>query len=485
MEDRNRVISSFFWRFSERMAARLVAVIVEIILARLLAPEAYGTIALITVFTTILNVFVDSGLGNALVQKKDADQTDFSTVFFANIGFCVFLYALVFISAPLIAKFYNDSELIPLIRVLSLTIVVSGVKNIQHAYVSKHLLFKSFFFATLAGTVGAGIIGIYMAYAGYGVWALVAQMLFNTTVDTIVLWFTVKWRPSFEFSISRLKQLFSYGWKLLASTLLDTVYNDLRQLVIGKMYSPSDLAYYNKAQQFPQLIISNINTSINSVLFPTMSKAQDERAVVKMMTRRSIQISTYIMAPLMMGLAFTAPIVIRIVLTDKWLPAVPYLRIFCITYMFYPIHTSNLSAIKAVGRSDIYLKLEILKKIVGTLLLVATMWFGVMAMAYSLLVNSLCGQLINTWPNRKLLDYKYIDQLKDILPNILLAVFMGVIVSLLPLLKLPDIPTLIFQIIIGAVVYISASRLFKNESFNYLLVTIKKFIQKRRKEANK
>lgn len=481
MENRNKVVSNLLWRFAERMAARLVAVIVEIILARILAPEAYGTIALITVFTTILQVFVDSGLGNALVQKKDADQTDFSTVFFTNIVFCIFLYSLVFLAAPIIASFYNDPELTPLIRVLSLTIVVSGVKNVQHAYVSKHLLFKRFFFATLGGTVGAGVIGIYMAYSGFGVWALVTQMLFNTTVDTIILWFTVKWRPSFKFSFIRLKQLFSYGWKLLASTLLDTVYNDLRQLVIGKMYSPSDLGHYNKAQQFPQLIVSNINTSINSVLFPTMSKSQDDKTVVKAMTRRSIQISTYIMAPLMMGLAVTAPVVIRIILTEKWLPAVPYLRIFCITYMFYPIHTSNLSAIKALGRSDIYLKLEIIKKVVGTILLVSTMWFGVMAMAYSLLLNSVCGQIINTWPNRKLLDYKYFDQLKDILPNIFLAVFMGLIISAVTFLKLPDIPTLIIQVVVGAIIYISISCLLKNESYNYLCDTAKTFILKKKK----
>lgn len=482
MENRNKVVSNLLWRFAERMAARLVAVIVEIILARLLAPEAYGTIALITVFTTILQVFVDSGLGNALVQKKDVNQTDFSTVFFTNIVFCLFLYSLVFIVAPIIASFYNDPELTPLIRVLSLTIVISGVKNVQQAYVSKHLLFKRFFFATLGGTVGAGVIGIYMAYSGFGVWALVTQMLFNTTVDTIILWFTVKWRPSFEFSFLRLKQLFSYGWKLLASTLLDTVYNDLRQLVIGKMYSPADLGHYNKAQQFPQLIVSNINTSINSVLFPTMSKVQDDKSAVKAMTRRSIQISTYIMAPLMMGLAFTAPVVIRIILTEKWLLAVPYLRIFCITYMFYPIHTSNLSAIKAMGRSDIYLKLEIIKKIVGTILLVSTMWFGVMAMAYSLLVNSICGQIINTWPNRKLLDYKYIDQLKDILPNIILAVFMGLIVSTVSLLRLSDILTLTIQVVSGATIYISISYFLKIESFKYLCDIVKTFVHKNRKE---
>ncbi len=227
-------MSNMLWRLAERLGAKGVEFVVSIVLARLLVPEVYGTIALVTVFITIMQVFVDSGLGNALVQKKDADQTDFSTVFYFNIAFCIVLYALLFLCSPLIAAFYNDPELTPVIRVLGLTIVVSGVKNVQQAYVSRHMLFHRFFYATLGGTVGAAVIGIYLAYHGYGVWALVAQQVFNVTLDTIILWFTVKWRPTWAFSINRLKELFSYGWKLLASHLIDTIYNEIRQLIIGK-----------------------------------------------------------------------------------------------------------------------------------------------------------------------------------------------------------------------------------------------------------
>ena len=465
---KKKVLSNFIWRFAERCGAQGVTFIVSIVLARILAPEVYGTIALVTVFTTILNVFVDSGLGNALIQKKNADDLDFSTVFFFNIFMCSVLYLIMFVSAPAIALFYNDSSLVPVIRVLSLTLVISGVKNVQQAYVSKTLQFKRFFFATLGGTIGAAIIGIVMAYMGFGVWALVVQQIFNATVDTIILWITVKWRPKKMFSAQRLKQLFSYGWKLLVSSLLDNIYGNIRQLIIGKMYTSSDLAYYNRGNQFPNVIVSNINTSIDSVLLPTMSQEQDSRASVKNMTRKAIQTSTYIMAPLMMGLAFCAESVVSLILTDKWLPCVLYLRIFCISYMFYPIHTANLNAIKALGRSDFFLKLEVEKKLVGLVLLGTTMWFGVEAMAYSLLVSSLTSQIINTSPNKKLLSYGYVEQVKDILPSILLAVGMGVCVYFVGYINIPVIIKLCLQVVVGIIIYISMSALLHLESFEYI-----------------
>ena len=453
---KTKVLSNLIWRFAERSGAQLVQFVVSIVLARILAPEAYGTIALITVFTHILQVFVDSGLGNALIQKKDADDLDFSTVFYTNIFFCTAIYVIIFFVAPLIAKFYNDDSLIALTRVLSLTILISGVKNVQQAYVSKKLIFKKFFFATLAGTIGASAIGIIMALRGCGVWALIAQHIFNTLVDTIILWVTVKWRPKLFFSFKRLKGLFSYGWKLLASSILDTVYNNIRQLLIGKIYSSSDLAYYNRGKAFPNMIIENINSSINSVLFPTMSNVQDSKERVKEMTRKSIKTSVFIMAPFMMGLAFTSTNVVKLLLTEKWMPCVPFLCIFCITYMFQPIHTANLNAIKAMGRSDLFLKLEIIKKIIGLILLIATINISVMAMAYSLLISNVIGQIVNSWPNKKNLGYSYIEQIKDILPSIILSVIMGIIVYLFNFLNMPIIITLIIQVIIGALIYILA-----------------------------
>lgn len=472
------VIKNFLWRLAERVGAQGVKLLVELVLARILLPEQYGVIAMVAVFITVFNVFVDSGLGNALIQKKDADDLDFSSVFWFNVVWCVVLYGILFLISPLVASFYHREELTQILRVLGLQIVISGVKNVYQAYVSRTMQFRKFFFSTLGGTVGAAVIGITMAYRGYGVWALVAQQLFNVLTDTVILTITVKWHPKRIFSFERLKGLLSYGWKLLLSALLDTLYNEARSLIIGRKYTSEDLAFYNRGELFPQVIAANVNTSIDSVLLPTMSREQDERDKVRAMTRRAIMTSTYIMAPLMIGIACVGTPLVRLILTEKWMPCVPYLQIFCASMLFFPIHTANLNAIKALGRSDLFLKLEILKKVIGIALILITMHISVPAMALSTLVNSLICQLINTWPNRKLLDYSYKDQLKDILPNILLAAVMGGCVFAVGLIGLPDWATLLIQVVLGAVLYAGLSAATKNESYRYLLDVLKNFRNK-------
>lgn len=468
MSRSKNTITNFLWRFAERCGAQGVSFIVSLVLARLLSPDDYGTVALMTVFISILSVFIDSGFSAALIQKKDADELDFSSIFYFNLVSCGLMYLILFFAAPLISAFYGRPEMTAMLRVLGITFLISGVKSVQTAYVSKNMMFKRFFFATLGGTIGAAFVGIGMAMKGYGAWAIIAQSLFNNTVDTLILWLTVKWRPKWQFSFRRLKQLFSYGWKLLVSSLLDTVYGNLRSLIIGKVYSSEDLAFYNKGQHLPNLIVSNVNSSIDSVLLPTMSAAQNDREAVKSMTRRSIQTSTYVMAPLLLGMAACATPLIRLLLTQKWLPCVPFLVIYCITYMFYPVHTANLNAIKALGRSDLFLKLEICKKVIGLIVLAITVPISVMAMGYSLLVTSVLGQIINSWPNRKLLNYGYLEQLKDILPGIGLAAFMAVCVYLIQWLGLPDYVTLLIQVPVGAVIFIGGSALLKLEAFTYL-----------------
>lgn len=475
------VISNLIWRFSERIGAQFVAFVVSIVLARLLEPSAYGTVALITVFTSILQVFVDSGLGNALIQKKEADNVDFSTVFYTNIIFCIFLYFLLYCISPVIAQFYNDDSISKYMRILGITILLSGIKNVQQAYVSKNMLFERFFFSTLGGTIIAGIVGISMAIKGFGVWALVVQHVTNLTIDTLILWLTVKWRPGLVFSWKRLKGLFSFGWKLLLSRLIDAIYSDIRQLLIGKIYSPSDLAQYNRGRNFPNLIIYNINSSIDSVLLPAMSNVQDNREKVKNMTRRSIKMSVFIMAPAMIGLASVGNQVVKLLLTDKWLPSVFFMRIFCFTFLFYPIHTANLNAIKALGRSDLFLKLEIEKKIIGICLLLATMFISVKAMALSLIVSSITSQLINATPNKKLLNYGYIDQLKDILPSICLACFMGMLIIPISMLRISNIMILLIQMMVGGTIYILGAKLLKLDSLEYVIGVMTHLLKKEKK----
>lgn len=481
---KSKITSNFLWRIAERFGAQGVTAVVSIVLARLIDPEVYGTIALVSVFTAILQVFVDSGFGSALIQKKDADDLDFSSVFWFNISFCAILYCLLFWAAPLISEFYGNEELTPLVRVIGLTIILSGVKNIQQSYVSKKLQFKKFFFATLCGTIGAAFVGIYMARRGLGVWALVAQSLFNNAVDTVILWITVDWHPRFIFSFERLKTLFAFGWKILLSSLIDTIYNNVRSLIIGKRYTSADLAFYNKGKTFPNSLVTNINTSIDSVLLPTMSAEQDDPNTVKSMTRRAIKTSTYLMMPLMMGIAVCAEPLVRLLLTEKWLPTVFFLRIFCFTFAFYPIHTANLNAIKALGRSDLFLKLEIIKKIVGIVAIAITMFISVEAMAISLLVTTILSQIINSWPNRKLLNYSYIDQVKDMMPQIIQSCIMGAIVYPIVFLKLNDFFTLVLQVITGGAVYLGLSYFLKNDSFEYCLNTAKLFLSRNKHKAD-
>ena len=475
MDKRQHVLSNLFWRFLERCGAQLVSFGVSVVLARLLAPELFGLVATVTVITSILLVFVDSGMANSLIQKKDPDDLDFSSVFYFNIVFCLLLYIGLYFASPLLARLYKEPSLTPILRVLGLTVVVAGVKNVQQAYVSKTLQFKRFFFATLGGTLLSGLVGVVLALRGFGVWALVYKELVNVTANTAILWLTVGWRPKGMFSLSRLTKLLDYGWKLLVSGLLDTVYNKLRQIIIGIKYTSADLAFYERGNSLPNLIVENINSSIDSVLLPVLSGEQDHAAQLRRMTRRAIQVSSYIMMPMMMGLAVCAEPLIRLLLTEKWLPCVPYLRIFAFTYAFYPIHTANLNAIKAMGRSDLFLVLELLKKGIGLVLLLLTVNRGVYAMAMSLLLITLIAQVINAWPNRKLLDYPFLHQLRDMMPAVLLSTLMGACVYPLSLLGWGDFLTLTVQVAAGVGVYVAASALFRVESFGYMLALVKKF----------
>lgn len=475
---RKKTISNLLWRFAERCGAQGVSFVVSIVLTRLLAPEEYGTVALVTVIITILQVFVDSGMGNALIQKRDADDLDFSSVFYFNFFVCIILYIAMFLAAPMISQFYNKPDLILLVRVISLTLIISGMKNIQQAYVSRNMLFKKFFYSTIGGTLFSAILGIVMAYRGWGCWALVVQQLSNATIDTLILWFTVGWHPKWMFSIKRLKTLFSYGWKLLVSALLDTGYNNLRQLIIGKVYTSSNLAFYNKGMQLPNLIVVNINTSIDSVLLPVMSQEQDNKAKIKSMTRKSIRTSSYIIWPMMVGLTVMAEPLISLLLTDKWLPCVPYLRIFCFTYALWPIHTANLNAIKAMGRSDMFLKLEIIKKVMGVISIVVTLPFGVFAIALGYMATGPLSAAVNAFPNKKLLNYSFKEQIVDLLPFFLMSGFMGVLIWPIQYLALPKIAIIALQVLCGGIIYIVESKVLHIDVFDECLGMVRKMVKK-------
>lgn len=475
----NKTVSGFIWRLLERFGAQGVTFVVSIIIARLVEPAAYGTVAIVNVIISFLNIFIEGGLGTALIQKKDVDDLDYCSVFYFNLLVCIFLYIVLYIIASPIAHFYSNDCLILVIRLLGLTLIISGFRIVQGVYVSRNMIFKKYFFATIIGTVISAIVGILMAYEGYGIWALVAQVLVNNVIDTIVLWYTVKWMPKLFFSFKRLKILFSFSWKIMLSSLLGAIYGQLSQLIIGKKYSTSDLAYYNKGNHFPEATTSSILVSIDSVLLPTMSKEQDNIDNVKNITRRSIKVSSYILLPMMIGLAACADNVVKTLYTEKWSEMIPYLRIFCVTYAFYPIHSANINAIVALGKSNTFLKLEILKKIVEISALLISVKYGVYAMAISTIVTSIISQIINTYPNKKLMNYNYIDQLKDIIPSLVLSIVMGVIVYSINFVGLNSISTLILQIIVGLLIYIGLSIITKNDNYIYCCKTFKSLIGKK------
>ena len=470
--------SGFMWRLMERFINLFISFAVSVVLARLLGPQAYGTIALVLVFIEILNIFTDSGFSTALIQKKDADELDFSSVFVFNICICLVLYAAIWFSAPLIERFYGIGKLTSYIRVLGLIIPVDGIKTIQTAYISRNLDFRKFFKSTITGTVVSGVISIYMAFTGFGVWALVAQNLINEIVDTAILWISVNWKPSLKFSFTRLKALFSYGWKILGSTLLNVLYANIRQLVIGKVYTTEDLSYYSKGDSFPNRFVNAINIAAGSVLLPSMSQEQDNPGEVKAISALFITVGTYVLMPLMIGLAACAKPFVILLLSEEWSMCIPYLQLFCLMYAFSFLHSANINSIRSLGRSDISLKVEFFKKAEGIILLVLAVPKGVMAIAVAFVVSDFIGLVADILPNKKLIGYSAAQQLCDIMPTIAITALMGLAVYGLNFLGLSPAVTLLIQVPTGIMIYLILSVVFRVKAFGTLKEVAIKVIHK-------
>lgn len=461
------------WKFSERMLNQVVGFVVSVILARMLLPEDYGLIALVFVFTTICDKLLICGFATSLIQKKDADNLDFSSVFIFSFIAAAVLYFLLFFAAPFIADFYdsfNRPLLVSVIRVFGLSLFVVAFSSVQQAYVSKNMLFKRNFFAALCGTSISGIVGIIMAYCGLGVWALVVQNISQTIVCSIVLFVSVKWRPNMAFSYERLKYLFGYGWKIFVSSIIKVIYNDLRSLVIGKVYTPAELAFYNRGQTMPQLVDSNITGTIDSVLFPAYSKLQDNKSELLSAMRRAVKTSCFILMPLLAIMAAVSEPLVSILLTDKWIPCVPIMQILCFSFMLSPVETENLQSIKAIGRSDVVLKLEIAKRTIGVVLLVGAIPFGLNAIAISMLIGNIIAAFLNASYNKKLNGYLIKYQLQDVIPSLLMSVFVFacsffVVEGLFMESQWLKLVTGVFS---GLSIYLALSLVSRNESFKYL-----------------
>lgn len=470
-----KAASSLLFKLCESFGTQGVAFIVSIVLARLLNAADYGQLGILLVFTALCQVFVQSGLGTALIQKKTVDETDLSSVFYLSLGIAAVLYLLLFFLSPVIARFYHMPALKSTLRVLALVLLPGALLSVQNAVIAREMRFRTLMAASLIATVLSGALGILLALRGCGLWALVAQQLCLPCVQCAVLWVRLSWHPQKKFSLTSIRGLFRFGWKLLAASLLDTGYIKLRSAIIGKQFDADTLGQYTKGQQFPELCMNAVNGSIQSVMLPVLSECQDDPARMKTLMRRSVMGSSYLVLPLMAGLAACAPSLVLLLLGEKWMPCVPFLQICCIDFAFYPIHTANLQAINAMGRSDVFLKLELIKKSYGLLILcfTALVLKNVYAIAWGAVISTLLSAAVNAWPNRRLLCYGYGEQIKDILVPLALSLTMFGAVFLLNRLRLPVMLLLMLQVLCGVTVYGALSLLLKPEGFRCLLDALK------------
>ena len=479
MDDKNikkNVIGGVIWKFAERIIAQAVSLIVSIVIARLLDPSDYGVVSIVTVFFAFANVIISGGLNTALIQKKDADKDDYNTVFSISLIVSIVLYAILFVSAPFIAKIYNQPILVSIIQVLGLSLPIYALKSVVCAYISANLQFKKFFFATLGGTLISAVAGITMALNGFGAWALVAQQLTNTTIDTLILFCTTKLKLSFKMAFNRISGLMKYGWKILVSSLLGVTVNQINPLFIGLKYTSADLSFYTKGKSFPETLSSSITYTISAVLFPALSKYQDDKERLLQYTRMYMQLSSFVVFPVMLGFAAVAENFVRVLLGDKWLSTVYYIQIACFATMFDVVAAGNCETIKAMGRSDVFLKIEIAKKTGYFITLALFLIFSdsPQILALSLLVFAVIQIVINSIPNRKLIGYNVFNQIADLLPNLVMSLTMFVIVLLIGKLKINAMLLLLIQVSVGGIVYLALSLIFKNQSVNYIIDLLKK-----------
>lgn len=466
---KNKIFSGLFWQFSERILAEGVSFFVSVVLSRILMPNDYGIVALVLIFINIANIFVTSGFSTSLVQKRDADDTDFSTIFYCTLTISIIIYAVVFFSAPLISRFYRNDLLTPVLRVLGLKIILSSYNSVQHAYVERHMIFKRFFFSTLGGTVLSGVVGIAMALNGFGVWALVAQYLVNSVVDMSILIFTVRWYPKLKFSLTRAKSLMNFGWKVLVSDLSGVFFDQLRSLIVGRVFTPADLAFYNKGNSLPSMITINSTQTITAVMFPAIANIKDDVKRVKETTRRAVNILSYALSPLLFGMAATARPLVLLIFTEKWLPSVPFIQILSISSAIGVITALSVQSIKSMGRSDILLYLEVIKKPVFVILLIIGVKISLIAVAITMFVYTAYASFMNASQLRKIINYSYKEQAADFLMPMFFSAVMAVFVLLISVISpLPNLPTLIIQVIVGAAIYISISKILKLRAYEYL-----------------
>jgi len=467
---RENLLANTIWRFAEQFGMQLVQFITQLVMARLLLPSDFGLVAMMTVFITIAQVFVDSGLGQALIQKKEIDNVDLSSVFFMNLCVSLLLYLVLFIFAPVIASYYNESVLINLLRVHGLVIIINSLNVVQTSVMIRQMEFKKSFLRGSIGIIIQGIVGVTLALYGFGVWAITISHIARSISVTVVLWYTVKWKWDSNFSLSRIKELFKYGSGILLTSLTNTIFTNIHTLVIAKKFNSSNLGYYNRGDQLPRLVTNNITMPISAIIFPVMSREQDNLIKLKSIIQKFIIVGTYATFPAMMLLFVLSKPIILLLLTDKWLGAVPYMQFACIKFAFAPMHDANLQALKAIGKSDVFFKLSVIKNTIAIIVLIITVQYGIYVVAIGAVLCSFISLLINIAPIGKHLNYNHLSQFKDVIPAFIISCVSIIVVVLIGIYGTYFV--LLIQITSYLIVYLILSKVFRIKGFQITMQLI-------------
>lgn len=452
---KNKTVKGASWSFIDSIAGQGITFLVGLVLARLLTPEEYGLIGIIIIFIAVFNSIVDSGFSNALIRKNDAKDIDYNTVFISNLVLSAVLFGVLYISAPAISNFFNQPQLIPLLRVMGSIVIINAFAIIQRTILVKKVDFKTQTKVSLISSITSGVVGIGMAVGGLGVWSLVGQQISRQFLNSVFLWIYSRWYPKLQFSIQSFMELFTFGWKLLVSSLIDTVWREIYQVIIGKCYSPVALGQYTRALQFASICSSNLTTVVQRVSFPVLSSVQDDKERLKNGYRRIIKVAMLVTFVLMLGLAAVAKPLVLSLIGEQWLPCVPFLQIICLQMMLYPLHSLNLNMLQVQGRSDLFLKLEIIKKIIAIGPLLLGIFVNIYWMLGGSVVTGCIAYYLNAYYSGPFLNYSIKEQVKDILPSFGVAVAMAVLVYAMSFIPLNPFILLPLQIVAGAIITIS------------------------------
>lgn len=476
---KNKTIKGTVWSAADAFLGQGVTFIVGIVLARILSPDEYGLIGICLIFNTVLNGIVDSGFSNALIRKKDVTDEDYNTMFITNMIISIILYVLLFFSAPLVSDFFHRDELTALVRTTGLVLFFNALSITQVTILTKKIDFKTKTKASLVSAIISGVIGIAMAFMGYGVWSLVAQQLSKQLLYTLCLWILNKWWPKFTFYKASFKYMWGFGWKLLASGLLNNIWTQLYQVVIGRYYTSSTLGHYTRAHEYASIFSSNLTSIVQRVSFPALAEIQDDKERMVQGYRKIIKITMFVTAVCMISLGAVSEPMVYTLIGSKWHEAATYLPLICISMSLYPLHSINLNILQVLGRSDIFLYLEILKKIVGLIPIAVGIFYGIYYMLLTSIFTGIISLYFNTWYTGKTLNYTFMNQLRDIAPSYLTALFIAIAVYFLKYLVLPCYVVLLLQIVVGIIVGFSISELLKFEEYTELKSIVVKTIKRK------